>query len=333
MKIDNIIKDLNLPQNKIDEIKSLSIRKSDDHRLKDRTGEKSGRLTILGLGDRKNGRNYWWAICSCKEHNIIQIRSDAKTQSCGCIVKERIKLVGQQAAKDLTNKRFHKLIALYPLEKRQNGKILWHCKCDCGKEIDVASSSLINENTKSCGCIKKETSYFVKNKSNLVGQKFGHLLVLEETNQRQYEKVVWKCQCDCGRIVYLNTTTLKNGNNTSCGCAKESLGVFYIKEILKNNNIFYTTEYNIKELGNMKFDFAIYDENKKLIKFIEYDGEQHYKPTGGWNSKKNVQETQKRDQEKNQWAKENNIPLVRIPYWERDNITLDMILGDKYLVC
>ena len=28
----------------------------------------------------------------------------------------------------------------------------------------------------------------------------------------------------------------------------------------------------------------------------------------------------------------NNIQLVRIPYWERDNITLEMILGNKYLI-
>lgn len=25
-------------------------------------------------------------------------------------------------------------------------------------------------------------------------------------------------------------------------------------------------------------------------------------------------------------------PLIRIPYWERDNITLEMILGNKYLI-
>ena len=31
-------------------------------------------------------------------------------------------------------------------------------------------------------------------------------------------------------------------------------------------------------------------------------------------------------------AKENNIPLVRIPYQERDNITLDLILSDKYII-
>ena len=35
---------------------------------------------------------------------------------------------------------------------------------------------------------------------------------------------------------------------------------------------------------------------------------------------------------KNEYALSHNIPLVRIPYWERDNITLEMILEDKYLI-
>ena len=35
---------------------------------------------------------------------------------------------------------------------------------------------------------------------------------------------------------------------------------------------------------------------------------------------------------KNQYAFDHNIPLVRIPYKERDNITLDLLLGDKYLL-
>ena len=41
---------------------------------------------------------------------------------------------------------------------------------------------------------------------------------------------------------------------------------------------------------------------------------------------------QERDNRKNKWAIDNNIPLVRIPYWERDKITLDMILGSTYEV-
>ena len=67
---------------------------------------------------------------------------------------------------------------------------------------------------------------------------------------------------------------------------------------------------------------------------IEFDGEQHYNDYRGlWNNINDpLAKRQKRDQEKNEYAKSHNIPLVRIPYWERDHITLDMLMGDKYLI-
>lgn len=34
----------------------------------------------------------------------------------------------------------------------------------------------------------------------------------------------------------------------------------------------------------------------------------------------------------NQYALDNHIDLIRIPYWERDNITIDYILGNNFLV-
>lgn len=68
-------------------------------------------------------------------------------------------------------------------------------------------------------------------------------------------------------------------------------------------------------------------------RLIEFDGEQHFKYTGaGWNTKENFEKTQKLDKIKNEYALNNNYSLVRIPYWERDNITLDMLLGDKHLI-
>ena len=63
---------------------------------------------------------------------------------------------------------------------------------------------------------------------------------------------------------------------------------------------------------------------------IEFDGEQHYKEVSQWRT--SLETIKRRDKEKNEYALSHNIPLVRIPYWERDNITLDMIMGDKYLV-
>ena len=39
----------------------------------------------------------------------------------------------------------------------------------------------------------------------------------------------------------------------------------------------------------------------------------------------------KNDEVKNQYAKQHSLPLVRIPY-TINNITLDMLLSDKYLI-
>ena len=60
-----------------------------------------------------------------------------------------------------------------------------------------------------------------------------------------------------------------------------------------------------------------------LILLIEYDGEFHYKALMGSTLKekqKNLEDCQRRDKIKNKWAEENNIPLLRIPYWDFDRI-------------
>ena len=41
---------------------------------------------------------------------------------------------------DISNQKFGYLTALYPT--RLYGRFAWHCKCDCGREIDVESNNL-----------------------------------------------------------------------------------------------------------------------------------------------------------------------------------------------
>ena len=55
---------------------------------------------------------------------------------------------------DLTNKKFGKLIALEPTNKRKEGCVIWKCKCDCGNETEVSASFLNKGLVKSCGCLK-----------------------------------------------------------------------------------------------------------------------------------------------------------------------------------
>ena len=56
----------------------------------------------------------------------------------------------------------------------------------------------------------------------LAGQRFGKLLVIEPTEQRVRNAVVWRCRCDCGNEIEVTKRRLITGNTRSCGCAKIS---------------------------------------------------------------------------------------------------------------
>ena len=55
--------------------------------------------------------------------------------------------------KDLTNKRFGKLIAIAPTDRRAAHGVIWKCLCDCGNFGFIRTQSLLNGHTKSCGCL------------------------------------------------------------------------------------------------------------------------------------------------------------------------------------
>lgn len=54
----------------------------------------------------------------------------------------------------------------------------------------------------------------------LAGQRFGKLLVIEPTQQRVRNAVVWRCRCDCGNEIFVESRRLKPGAISSCGCEK-----------------------------------------------------------------------------------------------------------------
>lgn len=82
-----------------------------------------------------------------------------------------------------------------------------------------------------------------------------------------------------------------------------------------------------KYKGSLRFDFLIYDEKNNLKLICEFDGKQHFEPVDLFGGEKAFKETKIRDNIKNKFCKDKEIPLVRIPYWEIDNI--HKILGKK----
>ena len=54
---------------------------------------------------------------------------------------------------DETGNVYGKLTVIEQVERRyKNGSVRWRCRCECGKETEVAGSELRRDRSKSCGC-------------------------------------------------------------------------------------------------------------------------------------------------------------------------------------
>lgn len=225
---------------------------------------------------------------------------------------------------DLTGQKFGRLTVIKRAPNK-NGRTAWYCQCECGNEKIVISKSLKDGNTKSCGCYHKEIVHkqFCKDITN---QRFGNLIALEPTKERKHGSIVWKCLCDCGNYHYATTELLLGGKVQSCGCI-HSRGNQKINNILQQSDYIFSKEYFVS-INNIRyaFDFVIFD-NDKIKCFIEYDGILHFKQDSyhGWNNSKNWEKTQLNDKIKNNYCKQNNIPLIRIPYTDFDKINLEYL--------
>lgn len=227
--------------------------------------------------------------------------------------------------------------------KGGNREVQYLCLCECGNQFKAKGHAIRNGNTKSCGCLKKELlaqrnieqGYQIK-----VGDTFGKLTVIKDLGMRKQNSrnKNWRwslCQCDCdSKPVEVPNALLLNGHKISCGCI-HSFGEDVIKSILQENNIQFIQEYKFFDLISDKnkfyrFDFAVF-KNDKLEYLIEFDGKQHYTgPEGNWKNTRSLKEIQQADKIKNDYCKQHNYILKRIPYFCISEITMENILSNKF---
>lgn len=240
-----------------------------------------------------------------------------------------------KTAEDLTGREFGKLKVLYRVAN--NGKTRgakWRCQCSCQQKtiVDVLASNLKNGHTTSCGCVQKQRVSQV-HFNDISGKRFGKLIVLNRaenyvSSTGNTRKVVWNCKCDCGNNVEVEATSLQSRLTQSCGCLGRSKGEYYIKQILEKNNIPFEKQKTFSTCrfldSNRLAYFDFYINNQYII---EFDGQQHFdiKPHGYF-TQDILDDIKRKDLYKNQWCKKNNIPLIRIPYAQLDNLTLQDLL-------
>ena len=285
-------------------------------KAEDLRGQKFNKLTVLYRVANQNRRTMWKCKCECG--NVTIIRGDSlksgHTTSCGC-----------NYSPDLIGNRYGKLIVLQKYQT-VNRELYWTCKCDCGNIVNIRGISLTRGDTKSCGCLRREIISELKT-IDLVGKKFGKLTVIKDSGERSnYKSIIWLCKCDCGNVCKVDGANLRSGHTQSCGCLL-SQGELKIISLLQENNINFTTQ---KTFDNCfyfdssrppRFDFYIDDEY-----LIEYDGQQHYFPIELFGGDEQFIVQQERDEYKNQWCKNNNIPLIRIPYTKLDTLCIEDLM-------
>ena len=76
---------------------------------------------------------------------------------------------------NLVGKRFGKLVVIEQ-SPSISGRIRWKCQCDCGNITYADSGNIKKGQKRSCGCLFKDNKGLPR---NLLGQKFGRLLVVE----------------------------------------------------------------------------------------------------------------------------------------------------------
>ena len=109
----------------------------------DLAGRRFGKLYVKELEETSPAK--WICGCDCGNETAVFARNlvSGNTKSCGsngCRFENRIK--------DLTGQRFGTLVVVRMHSRR---RVKWLCRCDCGDEKAVWSTSLIRGDTRSCG--------------------------------------------------------------------------------------------------------------------------------------------------------------------------------------
>lgn len=223
-------------------------------------------------------------------------------------------------------------------KKYKNAKSELEYVCNKHSELGIQKTTLnsFNQSNYMCKeCLNEyKRSLYAKTQDEFESEIYGlvgdEYTVLGEYVNTHTKILILHNECNATWEVEPNAFL----SGVRCPSCSVSSGENRIKEFLNINNIKYNMQVKFDNCRNIKplpFDFSIINRNNKILFLIEYDGEGHYKPYRYGNKDemlKKLKRQQVHDKRKNQYCKDNNIPLIRIPYWQFDKI--EEIL-DKWL--
>ena len=221
----------------------------------------------------------------------------------------------EEKVKPLVEKAGNKFISIETVKGRKHVRMI----CKNGTETLTRGSALKDCNF-SCRCEKcTGIIRWDEGKIKALLESKGYTFLSSYRNDNQ--KLMFTSICPNGHEYTASVCHFAEGHMCD-KCNLRSSGELIISDVLSDMNVRYEREYRFPDCrykNTLPFDFAIFDNEGKLILLIEYDGQQHYKPVDfcshGYDDAVKRYELQKlKDEIKSKYCDYNNIPLIRIPY-------------------
>lgn len=254
-------------------------------------------------------------ICPCGhewECNFRNFKIGRRCKDCSCKIRAERQTHSYEYIKEYIESYGYKLLSTEYKNNREKLKIM----CDKGHMFEMEYSSF--QQGKRCAKCKGVYRYNYQEVKEYYNE-FGYELISQEYNGANKMLIA---KCPKGHLIECTFNSFKN-NNTRCDLCKEKIkskGEDIILEILTSLNIEFLKEHNFKDCKGKRrtlpFDFYLPQYNI----CIEYDGTPHYKLGSYKNGLLDLMNRKYLDNIKSQYCKNNNIELIRIPYWEKDNI-------------
>lgn len=258
----------------------------------------------------------------CLEHGIFQQTCGDHLRGSGCPKCSHLKLNSKNA---LTHDEFINKCNIihqntYDYSKtfytQSRSKIIIICK------IHGEFEQISNNHMQGYGCAKcvndgkrKSTHEFITHANNIHNNVYDYSDVSYVRNDVPVNII-----CKIHGVFKQRPSNHLSGQG--CPICSTSNGELRILNYLKSLNISYAPQYKFDECKHKKrlpFDFYLPDHNM----CIEYDGIQHFTPCNFGSSKSKIEMFNTvitKDNIKNEFCNINNIKLLRIPYYEYDNI-------------
>lgn len=197
--------------------------------------------------------------------------------------------------------------------------ILHKCKI-CNYEWNAYSSNVLKgHGCKKCAN-KKISESFTKTHEQFITElkQVNNEIEILESYTGGFNKIMCKCK-KCNKEWLAIPNTLLRGSG--CPSCNYSHGEKRIENYLNEHKITFIQQMKYKELvglknGQLSYDFYLPEYNL----LIEFQGEQHEHVKSYFGGIKNFEKQQEHDRRKREYAKQNNINLLEIWYYDIDNI-------------